>query len=87
MPALPALYREIVLPPMESSRIGDALEYEARHQIPFDPDDVIWRHSRLDWGENGQIAARPSFLVVAVRRGPMEGHLETFRHLGIRLDL
>ena len=44
------LARFIKLPPVESKKIPDIVKYEARQQIPFDLDDVIWDYQQLIGG-------------------------------------
>ena len=42
LPGQSALARFIQLPPVESSQIAKIVEYEARQQIPFALEEVIW---------------------------------------------
>ena len=44
------LARFIKLPPVESKKIPAIVQYEARQQIPFDLDDVIWDYQRMSGG-------------------------------------
>src|SRR5262249_23512501 len=44
------LARFIKLPPVEAKKIPDIVRYEARQQIPFDLNDVIWDYQRLGGG-------------------------------------
>ena len=45
-----ALLRFVSLPPMKKSRIADAIKFELRKQIPFEPGEIIW-DSHLFGGE------------------------------------
>ena len=50
LPGHSALARFIQLPPVESSKIHDVVTYEARQQIPFALEDVIWDYQTLGGG-------------------------------------
>ena len=47
LPGPTSLARFINLPPVESNKVAQIVEYEAKQQIPFDLDDVIWCFRRL----------------------------------------
>ncbi len=51
------LARFIKLPPVEAKKIPDIVRYEARQQIPFDLNDVIWDYQRMGGG-SGRIGLR-----------------------------
>ena len=44
------LARFIKLPPIEAKKIPDIIKYEARQQIPFALDDVVWDYQRMPGG-------------------------------------
>ena len=44
------LARFIKLPPVEAKKIPDIVRYEARQQIPFDLNDVVWDYQRMGGG-------------------------------------
>ncbi|MDA0920277.1 MAG: type IV pilus assembly protein PilM [Planctomycetota bacterium] len=50
LPGHSALARFIQLPPVESSKVADVVKYEARQQIPFALEDVIWDFQTLGGG-------------------------------------
>ncbi|MBI1314461.1 type IV pilus assembly protein PilM [bacterium] len=50
LPGHSALARFIELPPVESSKVADVVKYEARQQIPFALEDVIWDFQTLGGG-------------------------------------
>ncbi len=47
VPGQAGLARFIKLPPVESKKIPDIVRYEAKQQIPFDLNDVIWDYQRI----------------------------------------
>jgi type IV pilus assembly protein PilM len=50
VPGQSALTRFIQLPPVESSKIAEIVRYEAKQQIPFALEDVIWDFQTLGGG-------------------------------------
>ena len=50
VPGQTSLAKFIKLPPVESSKVAEIVKYEARQQIPFDLDDVIWDYQPLGGG-------------------------------------
>ena len=50
VPGQSGLARFIKLPPVESKKIPDIVRYEARQQIPFALNDVIWDYQRMGGG-------------------------------------
>lgn len=50
VPGQSALTRFIQLPPVESSKVAEIVKYEAKQQIPFALEDVIWDFQTLGGG-------------------------------------
>ena len=50
VPGQAGLSKFIKLPPVEASKIPDIVTYEARQQIPFPLEQVIWSWQRLEGG-------------------------------------
>ena len=50
VPGQNGLARFIKLPPVESKKIADIVKYEARQQIPFALEDVIWDYQEMGGG-------------------------------------
>ncbi len=50
VPGQSGLARFIKLPPVESKKIPDIVKYEARQQIPFSLDDVVWDYQKMVGG-------------------------------------
>ncbi|KKL27245.1 hypothetical protein LCGC14_2387110, partial [marine sediment metagenome] len=48
-----ALLRFVSLPPMKKRRLADAMKYELRKQIPFEPSEIIWDSHRFVGGRTG----------------------------------
>jgi len=80
IPSENVLSRFISLPPVEKRRIHDIVQYEARQQIPFDLNEVLWDYERVQEeylpGEEIDIG------LFAVRREHINQYLEDLRPLG-----
>ncbi len=50
VPGQTSLAKFIKLPPVESSKVAEIVKYEARQQIPFDLNDVIWDYQPIGGG-------------------------------------
>jgi type IV pilus assembly protein PilM len=81
------LARFIKLPPVEAKKIPDIVRYEAKQQIPFDLNDVIWDYQRLGIGtEEEGYALETEIGLFAMKRESVFRALEPFQKLGIEID-
>jgi len=82
------LARFIKLPPVEAKKIPDIVRYEARQQIPFDLNDVIWDYQRMGGGaEEEGFALETEIGLFAMKRDAVFRMLEPFQKAGIDVDL
>lgn len=81
------LARFIKLPPVESKKIPDIVRYEARQQIPFDLNDVIWDYQRLGGGsEEEGFVLEAEIGLFAMKREQVHRALDPFQKAGIEVD-
>ena len=81
------LARFIKLPPVEAKKISDIVRYEAKQQIPFDLDDVIWDYQRMGGGsEEEGFALETEIGLFAMKRDQVFRALEPFHAAGIQVD-
>jgi len=81
------LARFIKLPPVESRKIPDIVHYEARQQIPFDLNDVIWDYQRMGGGlEEEGFVLEAEIGLFAMKRDQVLRALEPFDQAGISVD-
>ena len=81
------LARFIRLPPVEAKKIPDIVRYEARQQIPFDLNDVIWDYQRMGGGsEEEGFALETEIGLFAMKRDAVFRTLEPFEKVGIEID-
>ncbi len=82
------LARFIKLPPVESKKIPDIVKYEARQQIPFALEDVVWDYQQLTGGsEEDGFALEPEVGLFAMKRDQVARALEPLEFAGIEVDL
>ncbi|MGA2031421.1 MAG: pilus assembly protein PilM [Thermoguttaceae bacterium] len=82
------LARFIKLPPVEAKKIPDIVRYEARQQIPFDLNDVIWDYQRMGGGsEEEGFALETEIGLFAMKRDAVFRALDPFRDAGIEVDM
>lgn len=74
-------------PPVEIKKIGDIVRYEARQQIPFDLDDVVWDYQLMPgcMMEEG-FAAESEVGLFAMKREQAYRQLAPFDRVDIEVD-
>src|SRR5690606_10559472 len=82
------LARFIKLPPVESKKIPDLVKFEARQQIPFPLEGVIWDYQQLPGGtvEEG-FSLETEVGLFAMKREQVDRELAPFDKAGIELDV
>ncbi len=82
------LARFIKLPPVESKKIPDIVKYEARQQIPFALDDVVWDYQQMAGGsEEDGFALETEVGLFAMKRDQVERALKPFEDASIEVDI
>lgn len=82
------LARFIKLPPVEAKKIPDIVKYEARQQIPFSLDDVVWDYQQLTGGsEEDGFALEPEVGLFAMKRDQVARALKPLDTAGIEVDI
>lgn len=88
VPGQSGLARFIKLPPVESKKIPDIVKYEARQQIPFAIEDVVWDYQQMAGGsvEEG-FALETEVGLFAMRHDQVTQAMAPFANKGIEVDL
>ncbi|MEX2120669.1 MAG: type IV pilus assembly protein PilM [Pirellulales bacterium] len=82
------LARFIKLPPVESKKIPDIVKYEARQQIPFALDDVVWDYQQMVGGSVVEgFAMETEVGLFAMKRDQVVRALKPFSEAGIEVDI
>ncbi|MGQ0637584.1 MAG: type IV pilus assembly protein PilM [Planctomycetaceae bacterium] len=88
VPGQTALARFIQLPPVESSKVVEIVKYEARQQIPFALDEVIWDYQPLGVGsEESGFLLDAEVGLFAMKRDQVQQHLAPFLNRKVEVEL
>jgi len=88
VPGQTALARFIQLPPVEASKVGEIVKYEARQQIPFALEEVIWDYQPLGGGvEESGFMLDAEVGLFAMKRDQVQQHLSPFLRRKVEVDL
>ncbi len=75
-------------PPVEIKKIPDIVKYEARQQIPFELDDVIWDYQLMSGGEiSDGFALESEVGLFAMKRDAVYRVLKPLQAANIEIDL
>src|SRR5690349_10808915 len=87
VPGQSGLARFIKLPPVERKKIPDIVKYEARQQIPFALEDVVWDYQPLIGSEDEGYAIETEVGLFAMKRDQVARHLKPLESAGINVDI
>jgi type IV pilus assembly protein PilM len=82
------LAKFIPLPPVESKKIPDMVKYEAKGQIPFSLDDVVWDYQQMAGGSESDGFAMDTVVgLFAIKRDQVQRALSPYDDAGIPVDI
>lgn len=88
VPGQAGLARFIKLPPVEAKKIPDIVKYEARQQIPFQLEDVVWDYQPLAGGSQDEgFALETEIGLFAMKRDQVARSLEPLQKAGVEIDV
>ena len=87
VPGQSGLARFIKLPPVEAKKIPDIVKYEARQQIPFALEDVVWDYQPLVGSEDEGYALETEVGLFAMKRDQVSRALRPLEEAGIDVDI
>jgi len=88
VPGQSGLSKFIKLPPIEAKKIPDIVKYEARQQIPFPLEQVVWDWQRLAGGmEEGGFVLDAEVAVFAMKREQVYKAIAPLTQAGIAVDV
>ncbi len=90
VPGQSGLVKFIKLPPVEEKRIPDIVKFEARQQIPFALEEVVWAYQQI--GDEGEDEEDEEFTMAevglfAMKRDQISRAITPFRVVGIEVDI
>lgn len=85
LPGHSAFSRTIKLPPIEDAKIPEVVRYEAKSQIPFDIEEVIWSYQLIE--RSYKPGEEKEVVLFAIKRDTVEQFLENIEPIGINVDI
>src|SRR3954464_1054935 len=88
VPGQSGLARFVKLPPVEEKKIHDIVKFEAKQQIPFNLDEVVWDFQKLGSGNvvDG-FALETEIGLFAIKRDVVSRFLGHFKEVGVDVHL
>src|SRR4051812_23747385 len=89
VPGQAGLVKFIKLPPVEKKRIPDIVKFEARQQIPFALEEVVWAYQQIgaDEEEEDEDFTMAEVGLFAMKRDQINRAILPFRVAGIEVDI
>src|SRR5262249_48929444 len=82
VPGQSGLIRFIKVPPAEEKKLADAVKSEARRQLPFNLDELVWDFQELSHGE-----AEAEVGLFAMKRDVVDRYFQHFQEVDMDVDV
>ena len=73
----------VKLPPVDAGKVGQIIEYEAKSNVPFPLEEVVWDYQIIGSTPTGELEV----LLVAIKADIVEGLFRVTESAGLRLQL
>jgi type IV pilus assembly protein PilM len=87
VPGQSGLARFVKLPPVEEKKIPDIVKFEAKQQIPFNLDEVVWDYQKLGVNELAPGFVETEIGLFAMKRDMVNRYLQHFKEVGVEVHL
>src|SRR5438270_12692314 len=88
VPGQSGLARFVKLPPVEEKKIGDIVRFEAKQQIPFNLDEVVWDYQKLSSGQvTDGFAMETELGLFAMKRDTVNRYLQHFKDVNVEVHV
>src|SRR5207302_7091300 len=82
------LARFVKLPPVEEKKIADIVRFEAKQQIPFPLEEVVWDYQKISSGTvTDGFAMDTEIGLFATKRDKVRSYPEHFREVGVDVHI
>jgi type IV pilus assembly protein PilM len=82
------LARFVKLPPVEEKKIGEIVKFEAKQQIPFPLEEVVWDYQKIGSGVvTDGFAMETEIGLFAIKRENVSRTLQHFQDVNIEVDI
>ena len=82
-PGFQVFSKFVKLPPVESGKVTEIIQYEAQQNVPFPLEEVVWNYQILGTASGGELEV----LLVAIKQEVVEGLLRLSEAAGLDLQL
>src|SRR5437016_7709611 len=88
IPGQSGLARFLKLPPVEEKKIGDIVRFEAKQQIPFNLEEVVWDYRKLGSGAvTDGFAMETEIGLFAIKRDTVSKYLQHFKDVNVEVHV
>jgi type IV pilus assembly protein PilM len=88
VPGQSGLARFVKLPPVEEKKIGDIVRFEAKQQIPFPLDEVVWDYQKVGSGEvTDGFAMETEIGLFAMKRDQISRSMAHFQDVNVEVHV
>src|SRR3954470_13765934 len=88
VPGQSGLARFVKLPPVEEKKIADIVRFEAKQQIPFNLDEVVWDFQKIGSGNvTDGFSMETEIGLFAIKRDMVSRYLQHFKEVGVEVHL
>src|SRR5947207_2214115 len=88
VPGQSGLARFVKLPPVEEKKIADIVKFEAKQQIPFALEEVVWDYQKIGSGVvTDGFAMETEIGLFAIKRETVQRAMQIFTELEIEVHL
>lgn len=88
VPGQSGLARFVKLPPVEEKKIADIVRFEAKQQIPFPLDEVVWDYQRIGSGVvTDGFAMETEIGLFAMKRDMVNRALQQFKDVNVEIHV
>src|SRR5580704_5702382 len=88
VPGQSGLARFVKLPPVEEKKIGDIVRFEAKQQIPFPLEEVVWDYQKLGSGVvTDGYALETEIGLFAIKRDMVSRYLQHFKDVSVEVHV
>jgi len=88
VPGQSGLARFVKLPPVEEKKIAEIVKFEAKQQIPFNLEEVVWDYQKIGSSEvvDG-FALETEIGLFAMKRDMVKKYLDHFKEVGVEVHV
>src|SRR6202171_4065868 len=88
VPGQSGLARFVKLPPVEEKKIVDIVKFEAKQQIPFNLEEVVWDYQKLSSGAVADgFAMETEIGLFAIKRDMVNKYLQHFKDVNVEVHV